>query len=381
MTWRCRLGLYIYSLFCMAAAWSKEQQEAALATGSPDGSWLESQRQQLMAAPLPAAHPSGPGITASQQSVQVSVADRSALPASAQQQQRESAEPAADEGRATAYQPAPEAQSREPAGGPAADWAAATTAGSPEEHAREEHTQQEALIQNAGAASRGSTHLQGETVASAAASLPPSAGLTGRDGHAQVHAASDWPCTEASTHGRPWSADTAQADRPLPSPAPSAHGARRNQGSAADSAAGAAPRSPVGDVQARQPPPAGTHDEHSARGRRPAGAAAEHPGRLSVGHEAGLAAAGCDDDLLVLAAEVQRMEAELEQCNALHAELADSQAEVRSGLDRDELPEVLLHAAACMAGIMCSAWAQQLAVMLVWSAQAMSTCCGCSVQP
>ena len=121
-------------------------------------------------------------------------------------------------------------------------------------------------------------------------------------------------------------------------------------------------------MQFKQPPPAETHDEPSARGRRPAGAAAERPGKLSVGLEAGLAAAGCDEDLLVLAAEVQRMEAELEQCNALQAELTDSKAEVRSGLVEEGLSEVLLRAAACMAGSMCSACAQQLAVMLKWSA-------------
>lgn len=354
----------------MAADWSEEEQKTALAAVSPDGSWLEHQRQQLLAATMPAAHPSGPGITASRQTVQAPVADRPTLPASPQQRQWESAEgaeSAANEGRAMASQSAPDTQSPKPAGGPAAGWAATSMAGSPEEHAKEE-----ALIQAAGAASRGSTHSQGRPVATAAALLPPTAGLSGRDRHAQVHATSDWPCTGASTHGRPWSAGTAQADRPLPSQAPSAHGARNIQGPTADSAAGAAPSSPVGvgDVQAKQPPPAPaeTHDEQSARGRRPAGAAAERPGKLSVSHEAGLAAAGCDEDLLVLAAEVQRMEAELEQYDALRTELADSKAEVRSGLVKEGLIKVLLHAAVCMAVLKGSSCAQQLAVMLTWSA-------------
>ena len=358
------LALHL-ELFCIAADWSEGQQEAALAPVSPDGSWLENQRQQLLAATLPAAHPGGPGSTASWQNVQASVADRPALPASAQQQQWDSAkgaEPAAVEGRATASQRAPEAQSTQPAGGLAAGWAAASTTGSPGEHAKEE-----ALTQNAGAASRGSTHSQGKTAATAAALLPLFAGLTGRDRHAQAHAASDSPCTGASAHGGPWSADTARADAALPNQAPFAHGARNRQGSTADSAADPAPSSPEEDVQAKQPPPAEARDEQSARGRRPTGAAAERPGKLSVGHEAGLAAAGCDDDLLVLAAEVQRMEAELEQCGSLHAELADSKAEVRSGLVEEGLIEVLLHAAACMAGSMCAACAKQLAVMLMWS--------------
>ena len=354
----------------MAADWSEEQQEAALAAASPDGSWLENQRQQLLAANMPAAHPNGPGITASRQSVQPTVTNRPALHASDQQRHRESAEgaePAANEGRAVASQSAPEAQTPEPAGHLAAGWAAASTAGSPQEHAR-----RETLVQIAGAASRGGTHSQGKTVAPAAALRHPPAGLSCQDRHEQVHAASDWHCTDASAHGRPWSAGIAQADRPLPSQAPPAHGARNKQGSTADSA-GAAPGSSLGEVQAKQPPPAETHDGQSAWGRTPAGAAAQRPGKLSVGHETGLAAAGCDEDLLVLAAEVQRMEAELEQCNVLRAELADSKAEVRFGLVEEKLIEV--HAAACTAGSMCSACAQQLAVMLMWSAQAMSTCC------
>ena len=339
----------------MAADWSEEQQEAALAAASPDGSWSENQRQQLLAATMPAAHPNGPGITASRQTVQPSVANRPALHASDQQRHRESAEgaePAANEGLAVASQSAPEAQTPEPP--------KKSMAGSPQEHAR-----REALVQIAGAASRGSTHSQGKTVAPAAALLHPPAGLSCQDRHGQVHAASDWSCTDASAHGRPWSAGIAQADRPLPSQALPAHGARNRQGSTADSA-GAAPGSFLGEVQAKQPPPAETHDGQSAWGRTPAGAAAHRPGKLSVGHEAGLAAAGCDEDLLVLAAEVQRMEAELEQCNVLHAELADSKAEVRFGLVEEGLIEV--HAAACTAGSMCSACAQQLAVMLMWSA-------------